>query len=458
MIDEADIFNRFHATFETELPPGASLRLRSVLVERLEERRSPHTARLRVSRATLRLAAVMALIAVVIGSTAVLIATHRPVAPPVPTNPAPVPRSLVGSGKTFLMMSATTGWWANDGGVLRTTDGGASWHPVLIPVGSLGRTFFLDTTHAWAESDSISGSPEFKTYHTSDGGTTWSVGTAAAGGPSGAGSEWPSTPLYFVDPNNGWLIAELNRGQSNASQVLYRTSDGGMHWTLAVTSGTNRAPRPNSSGKNLSPPCLWESVAFASVAVGWLSVNCVESDGGILGNTDPPIFVTHDGGVTWLPTHLPFMDAGVTCPPCTAGTPVIFDPLHAVMMVRGNAGATWGPVHLLSTSDGGDTWTGRTLPSPSPAIVAFVDADHGWSVASIATGNQWLYRTTDGGKSWTAVDTNMPMIFGVVPRGETIAFVDQNHGFALVGGRLYRTTDGGRTWVVVESFDPLTGP
>jgi photosystem II stability/assembly factor-like uncharacterized protein len=87
--------------------------------------------------------------------------------------------------------------------------------------------------------------------------------------------------------------------------------------------------------------------------------------------------------------------------------------------------------------------------------IHFVDAERGWYVNG--AGN--IYATADGGTTWT-LQLQQPGTFF-----RTVGFVDADHGFAGNIGidyfpgvtdtrPLYRTRDGGKTWSVVES---LTG-
>lgn len=85
------------------------------------------------------------------------------------------------------------------------------------------------------------------------------------------------------------------------------------------------------------------------------------------------------------------------------------------------------------------------LPQPNPFYgLVFVDASHGWAIASRGT----MLRTTDGGASWSL---SFPLPFD--ESFLSISFVDRNRGWALVeqpgityGWRLLRTIDGGLTW------------
>jgi hypothetical protein len=114
---------------------------------------------------------------------------------------------------------------------------------------------------------------------------------------------------------------------------------------------------------------------------------------------------------------------------------------------------------LLKTSqDGGTTWFTLTIPNAIflnhwaccfGASVDFVDLDHGWIMARLATGSNFnlgsLFRTTDGGKTWKAMPTP--------PLGVPPAFISRQVGF-LTGGpagdSFFRTSDGGETWTPVE--------
>jgi len=69
----------------------------------------------------------------------------------------------------------------DDGVVLRTSNGGASWRLAATGVGSLSGVAFADALHGWATTDS--GSVDGGVYATSDGGATWrpeDVGTTDA--------------------------------------------------------------------------------------------------------------------------------------------------------------------------------------------------------------------------------------------------------------------------------------
>jgi len=119
--------------------------------------------------------------------------------------------------------------------------------------------------------------------------------------------------------------------------------------------------------------------------------------------------------------------------------------------------------HLLRTMDGGRTWMDATplgldvLSSGCTTLGIrpfFLDAETAWFTPN-TTGGGMLYRTQDGGVSWTS----NPLPF----ERAGYFFVDSSPGFALVdlgagaGSHyvaIHRTEDGGATWTVVFTHEP----
>ena len=83
--------------------------------------------------------------------------------------------------------------------------------------------------------------------------------------------------------------------------------------------------------------------------------------------------------------------------------------------------------------------------------VAFVDQRHGWIAAyNCARATVYLYRTTDGGRSWRPLGRPTGHSCGGGPT--FLSFVDAGHGWMepvspnAPGGELLQTADGGKTW------------
>lgn len=114
---------------------------------------------------------------------------------------------------------------------------------------------------------------------------------------------------------------------------------------------------------------------------------------------------------------------------------------------------------LLTTSDGGRTWT-RVGRTPSYCQVQFVNPVDGWCVEiQGAAGSEFvaIYRTTNAGRTWREVSHNNPSSRKSTPDpipfscDKGVAFTSPTGGFASSfcaggGGYIYATTDGGARW------------
>ena len=112
---------------------------------------------------------------------------------------------------------------------------------------------------------------------------------------------------------------------------------------------------------------------------------------------------------------------------------------------------------LYRTSDGGLTWSARPALDPSAYALSwsFPDAAHGWLLARGAAANR-LYRTPDGGSSW--VDLGPPVrspdqAFRVQFSSQATGWLDS----LSAGPYAYRSTDLGRTWTTVSLPAPPAG-
>jgi len=162
---------------------------------------------------------------------------------------------------------------------------------------------------------------------------------------------------------------------------------------------------------------------------------------------------TADGGMTWK---------DIT-PPRARGTAIlgVFFRTPSDGWVVSAANPT-RPPSISHTVDAGRAWTSQVLPggtsflgSYGGAHFAFSDPQHGWVVldegSNSNTAYDILYRTTNGGRTWTV---------GSVPAPGAVYFMTANDGW-IVGGPgpdqgvtgyggpgagFYVTHDGGRSW------------
>ncbi len=212
------------------------------------------------------------------------------------------------------------------------------------------------------------------------------------------GGTFTPASVKAVSPSIAWIAG-------NATFVS-KTTDGGLTWT-----SVGAAP---ISGDIYNIDALNENVAFVTTS-----------------GTSTFIYRTTNGGGAWTTVYTlvgGFIDAIH-----------MFDANNGIA-VGDPVGGVWT---IIKTTDGGATWNPISTPLPQ------VGAEAGWnnSMSVIGTTNIWfgtnsskVYRSTDGGSTWTSGATS----FG---SSVSVSFVTANNG--IVGGNpsgLDRTTDGGVTW------------
>jgi photosystem II stability/assembly factor-like uncharacterized protein len=169
-------------------------------------------------------------------------------------------------------------------------------------------------------------------------------------------------------------------------------------------------------------------------------------------------FVTSDGGRTWRPYST---QAAVT---------TFLDRDHAVAV-------DFGPANRLGISgDAGRTW--QTVPqpvqfgSPREILVAglvsgpfFLDPADGWWIgAPPGTGQATIWRTADGGRTWT--DLAPSGVPAADRRVLQLVFLDRQRGALVIAAdgpsvspALLLTRDGGQTWTpAAPAWPPASAP
>jgi photosystem II stability/assembly factor-like uncharacterized protein len=351
---------------------------------------------------------------------------------------------------TLQMVSATKGWalvWTSDPNrtgalvVARTTDGGRTWRAVTPPkaVSALasGQALLEAATaaRAWfAVPTSTSGPPgQTLVFGTRDDGRSW---RQSAGVPDG----YDPVALDFVSPTRGWLLESLGAAMGQNPVRLYRSTDGGVRWSLVAKTARMAGDPPASSG--LPVYCDKSGLAFASARTGWITGDC----------NSLSVLVSRDGGARWATQPLPLSatlceSAGCEVPaPQSAGGTTFLEVSHYP-----------AAAYLLVSRDTGRSWRIESLPGgagPYPRL-EFVGRSDGIAVSAGPQGSigQNFYVTADGGLSWTAVRQGRHFR----QLGLSFDFVSSSSGYAWIAGMdsadaappMYRTSDSGRTWIAL---------
>jgi photosystem II stability/assembly factor-like uncharacterized protein len=318
---------------------------------------------------------------------------------------------------------------------LQSSDNGRSWVARLRFAGVYGGTEMLgDDGFVWSLD---SASQSLTVYRTSDGGMTWTVMPRTT---------FPVADVFFLDSSLGWADSASPQSAADGHD-LYATQDGGATWSRV-------GPLPPASSQAHAHGAGSQSVTFSRSSNGSLR-------GWYVGASQ--LFTTTDGGRSW---HA----VAFAAPAAVAGWKGIpqqpaFDDRGGVVVIRYQdpAGAA-DRVYLYASSDGGATWSD---PRPAPAgfalggeaiSVSILDPQHVWLTGRYsAPGDggqaaQSVARTSNGGVTWQ-VSENTPRIV-------QMTFLDPIRGYAVAvtgasnASGIFRTTDSGATWqhVTVPNF------
>ncbi|MBP7693522.1 MAG: hypothetical protein KA764_16485 [Anaerolineales bacterium] len=352
------------------------------------------------------------------------------------------------------MLSVSAGWAAaettadqNDR-LLTTADGGQTWRDVTPPQAvdaalALGQgvTFAnLDPRTAWVTFYDRTGGPLAGApfiWRTADGGASWQasqpldVTDAELFSPS---------DLAFVDAQTGWLLVHVGAGMMHDYVMVYVTQDGGQTWERLVD--------PFTEGDNgLMQSCGKTGLAFTDPQTGWITGDC----GGVQPGA-PYLYQSTDGGRTWAFVELPAPadrpelyqpDAPIAC---GVQAPLYAQGPNVVLAVTcQDYNTSQGSAWLYRTADGGASWTSEPLPTAFSAGT-FLTPETGWVLGPAANAVEGTLSVTEnGGQSLTGVN----QLSWTGP----LDFVDAQTGWAVARSgdslALVQTTDGGRTWTVI---------
>lgn len=265
--------------------------------------------------------------------------------------------------------STTVGFAAAElGQVWKTTNGGATWTEVL----NLGFPYYWYGIHAFSATDVVVSGFNDSNFQgilrwSKDGGVTWSSDVVLTS------NGW-SFRVRFANANIGLVIDGLNLSAANGAHY---TTDGGAtasDWTSVV-------PDPSGGWFGNQFSLLANSHARASGIT-----YCSSTDAGATWTCGPPIDSVFDGPVFFASDTAGWVGGGEISP------------------------AVEGWVHR--TTDGGNTWSARTLDGPWPIReIMFLNSHSGWAAGgNVYTGVGGIYYSADGGQTWAVdVTTNAEM-------------------------------------------------
>jgi hypothetical protein len=235
--------------------------------------------------------------------------------------------------------------------------------------------------------------------------------------------------MTFRDATTGWI-----GGETPAEEVyLYKTTNSGATWALQHVAFPTGYESPLAVSTT-APTFFGANDAVLPV---WISTG--------ISMRDLFIYTSHDGGTTWLPSS-GFARNG-----------------YQTNFVSARDAISWDLANVFHvTNDSGNSWklvTPNVNFSDEFGGMDFVSTTTGWVILRHADGSTSLYRTTDGGSTWTLLNGVAPTATpNPVPQdfntfGQTLVtalnarnfdlvkvLMDQSFGFAFWQSEGFSTT------------------
>ena len=249
--------------------------------------------------------------------------------------------------------------------------------------------------------------------------------------------------FHFIDELDGWGATQTQ---------MVRTNDGGIHWY------------------NVTPPGVTEagySIRYFVLDPNHVWVQIPDFDNY---PNSGSLYRTLDGGLSWTKFETPF----------SAGDMQFLDDQNGWMLADLGVGAGSNAVAVYRTGDGGESWTLAFNNDPNQAQaddsiplgglkagLTALNTQTAWVYGVVyAPGTVYLYRTEDGGESWSAF-TSVPLPEGAANAElsiDQLEFLTPNA--AVMAMRItadeskmafYISNDSGNTWSLTPTFLPKGG-
>lgn len=243
-------------------------------------------------------------------------------------------------------------------------------------------------------------------FKSEDGGQSWT--------PQNSGMANVKIGAIAIDPSEPTRIYAGTYGTDGYNGAIYRSTDGGESW-LDISNGMDGAYVVALAVNPVSP-----SIVYAGTSKG--------------------IFRTMNGGEVWE-----ILDVGLAA---SYVSHLAIDPVTPSNIYAVSTGDSWRGI--LKSINGGDDWSSIETEFTNTSISELAIDPQMPSILYAGTQGQGIFKSTDAGESWTAVNTglgNYPRIMSLVidPIAPSILFA------AVRDVDIFKSTDGGESWSALDT-------
>ena len=232
-------------------------------------------------------------------------------------------------------------------------------------------------------------------------------------GPGNVGGRIRSIVISPIDPQTMWI--------GSVAGGIWRSTNGGASWTPL-----------NDFMANLAVSCMAidpsdPNTLYAGTGEGFSNSDAIRGAG---------IFKTTDGGTTW--TQLP----------STANASFLFvnriaiNPSNSQIILAATSTGIW------RSTDGGNSWP--THPITTRMLDIDFNPTDGTKAIASGTNSAGAFYSTDGGQTWSAatgVPTSGRIEVAYSRSNPSIVYASAN----VNSGEIYRSSDGGQTYTLVNT-------
>jgi len=289
----------------------------------------------------------------------------------------------------------------NGGGIFKSSDGGLNWSSINTGLNSVKISAIAVDSANHLYASSVSSNSEI--YKSTDGGASWSTITTINS----------SVGALFVD-NSDAVYAGTAGGSA-----IFKSTDGGTTWADASSGLSNI---------NAGFTIYYDVEDFAQTSNGDLF--CIQAK---------MVYKSSDAGANWAQV------GAADLPLASEISDIQSDNANVYISVEN---AAFGqPTGIFKSSDGGTSWVAMNsglIDGAGSAYKAYAlsiaTADELFaSVLDDNAGDHMIFRSTDGGTSWTSSNTPLTKT--------TVLSASGNQVLAgLEGKGIYRTADSGSNW------------